>query len=94
MSDYSGPLLADLPNNVWSRSAMVRIAEELALQHHLLAISYYLACQRHYGHAAAEDMYRKQFVGIAGFPRCGSSGRSAWAMAPRRSHTFFRSIRA
>ncbi|GFG65546.1 hypothetical protein MKUB_30360 [Mycobacterium kubicae] len=67
MSDYSGPLLADLPNNVWSRSAMVRIAEELALQHHLLAISYYLACQRHYGHAAAEDMYRKQFVGIAGF---------------------------
>lgn len=67
MSDYSGPLLADLPNNVWSRSAMVRIAEELALQHQLLAISYFLACERHFDTADAIDMYRKQFVGIAGF---------------------------
>ena len=36
MRDYSGPLLADVDFGAFSHSALVRIADEVCLQMHLL----------------------------------------------------------
>ena len=41
--DYPGPLLADLRLEDWSASALRRIAEEVCLQGHLLALSFLAA---------------------------------------------------
>ena len=63
-SDYSGPLLADVPFHEFSHSALVRMAEEVALQGHLLALSYRLAVVTRGLDAA--HLLRKQFTGAAG----------------------------
>jgi hypothetical protein len=63
-ADYTGPLLADVPFHEFSHSALVRMAEEIALQGHLLALSYRRAVATR-GLDAAE-LLRKQFTGAAG----------------------------
>ncbi len=45
-ADYSGPLLSDLRFSDFSRSALVRIAEEICVQHHLLALGFLAAVRR------------------------------------------------
>ena len=62
--DYRGPLLADVPFHEFSHSALVRMADEVALQGHLLALSYRLAVATRGLDAA--DLLRKQFTGAAG----------------------------
>lgn len=65
--DYRGPLVEDLRFAEWSTSALVRIAEEVALQHQLLSLGFLLSLRRY---AESEDqvveIFRKQLIGIAG----------------------------
>lgn len=65
-ADYAGPLLSDIRWEDFSRSALVRIADEIALQHHLLALGFRNAVATRSDAALAETMTRSQFTGIAG----------------------------
>ncbi len=66
-TDYAGPLLDDLRFADWAPSALVRTAEEVCIQGHLLALSYQEALR---ARGAAEDQVRaiarQQLAGIAG----------------------------
>ncbi|WP_040694987.1 hypothetical protein [Nocardia vinacea] len=64
-SDYAGPLLSDLRFADFSKSALVRMADEVCLQHHLLTIGFMTAVRARLTDAAT-DIGRKQFTGIAG----------------------------
>jgi hypothetical protein len=66
VSDYRGPLLSDVRFEDWSRSALVRIAQELCLQGHLLALSFLAALRRRIEPEAAVSFGRRQFTGVAG----------------------------
>lgn len=65
-SDYSGPLLSDVRFGDFSRSALVRIAEEVCLQHHLLALGFLIAVRKRVDEDKALEITRKQLTGIAG----------------------------
>jgi hypothetical protein len=66
-SDYRGPLLADLQFGEWSRSALLRVAEEVCLQGHLLTLSFIAAVRRRVAtDEEAIEFARKQFTGVAG----------------------------
>jgi hypothetical protein len=68
-ADYAGPLLGDLDFAAFSHSALVRIADEVCLQHHLLGQGFELALARHLGGSAPElsrTIPTKQLIGIAG----------------------------
>ena len=65
--DYAGPLLGDVDFAAFSHSALVRIADEVCLQMHLLNLSFGLAVRRRAADAdQALDVATKQLVGIAG----------------------------
>jgi len=66
--DYSGPLLSDVDVTAFSHSALVRIADEICLQMHLLNLSFVLAVRRRAGEdsALATDICTRQLTGIAG----------------------------
>ncbi|MFI7000803.1 hypothetical protein [Nocardia sp. NPDC050175] len=65
-SDYSGPLLSDLRFADFSKSALVRMADEVCLQHHLLTLGFLIALRSRLDPTAAIELGRKQFAGIAG----------------------------
>ncbi|WP_370287810.1 hypothetical protein [Nocardioides sp.] len=66
-SDYAGPLLDDLDFTRFSHAALVRIADEVCLQMHLLNLSFVLAVRaRCTSEEQARAICRKQLVGIAG----------------------------
>ncbi len=66
-ADYSGDLVADVDFGVFSRSALVRIADEVCLQMHLLNLSFVHAVrQRSSDEAQATEIATKQLIGIAG----------------------------
>jgi hypothetical protein len=66
-ADYSGPLLSDLDFSAFSKSALVRIADEVCLQMALLDRSFALALD---ARAETDDevlkIRRKQLIGFAG----------------------------
>ncbi|MGV9826461.1 hypothetical protein [Gordonia sp. NPDC003429] len=65
--DYRGALRDDLQFREWSATALVRIAEEVALQHQLLALGFLVSLRRHAADAEqVTAIYRKQLTGIAG----------------------------
>ena len=65
--DYSGPLLSDVDFAAFSHSALVRIADEVCLQMHLLNLSFALAVRaRAEDEEQAREVMTKQLVGIAG----------------------------
>jgi len=64
--DYSGPLLSDLRFQDFSRAALVRIAEEVCLQHHLLALGFLIAVRKRVDEDKSREITRKQLTGIAG----------------------------
>ena len=68
LSDYAGPLVSDLDFAAFSHAALVRIADEVCLQMHLLNLSFLIALRPRCGDD--EDQFRtiatKQLVGIAG----------------------------
>ncbi|WP_099025334.1 hypothetical protein [Mycolicibacterium palauense] len=67
LSDYSGPLVSDFDFAAYSRSALVRIADEVCLQMHLLNLSYILAVgARATGEDQLRDICTKQLIGLAG----------------------------
>ncbi len=68
MPDYSGDLLADVDFAAFSHSALVRIADEVCLQMHLLVKAFTIAVEkRAAGDAAlARSIRTKQLIGIAG----------------------------
>lgn len=67
-SDYSGPLLTDFDFGAYSHSALVRIADEVCLQMHLLNISFGIAVRARAGADTelATSIRTKQLTGIAG----------------------------
>jgi hypothetical protein len=67
-ADYSGPLLSDVDFGAFSHSALVRIADEVCLQMHLLYLSFALAVRARAGSdaALADSICTKQLIGIAG----------------------------
>jgi hypothetical protein len=66
-SDYAGPLLSDLDLAAFSHSALVRIADEVCLQMHLLDRGFAMAVEaRATSPAQALEIRRKQLTGIAG----------------------------
>jgi hypothetical protein len=66
-SDYSGALLSDFDFATFSHSALVRIADEVCLQMHLLYLSFALAVQtRAEDTQQQSDICTKQLIGIAG----------------------------
>jgi len=66
LGDYSGPLLSDVDFGAFSRSALVRIADEVALQGQLLDLGFVLAVAGRLPAAEARELCVKQLVGIAG----------------------------
>ena len=67
-ADYSGDLLADVDFAAFSHSALVRIADEVCLQMHLLVKSFNIAVAKRAGDDAdlARSIRTKQLIGIAG----------------------------
>lgn len=67
VADYTGPLLSDVDFSAFSHSALVRIADEVCLQMHLLDRAFALAVgERVETDAELVKLRRKQLVGIAG----------------------------
>jgi hypothetical protein len=70
-ADYAGPLVDDLDFAAFSHSALVRIADEVSLQMHLLNLAFLLALRARTGddeagRTQARTIATKQLVGIAG----------------------------
>ncbi|WP_024794880.1 hypothetical protein [Tomitella biformata] len=65
-ADYSGPLLADLQWGEWSGSALARMAAEICLQGHLLALGAAMALGARLEPDVVRDVLRRQFAGTAG----------------------------
>jgi hypothetical protein len=67
-SDYSGDLVSDFDFAAFSHSALVRIADEVALQMHLLNLSFVLAVGKRAGTntGLATEICTKQLIGLAG----------------------------
>ena len=63
---YDGPLLDDVDLPALSHSALVRVADEVALQWHLLALSFVRALRRRGDDATVRRIAARQLVGIAG----------------------------
>ena len=66
LSDYSGPLVSDLDFAAFSKSTLVRIADEVALQVQLLQVACQRAVLRHADEAQTEKILGKQLIGITG----------------------------
>lgn len=67
LHEYSGPMLSDLQFRDWSGSALRRIAEEVCIQGHLLALSFLASTRGHVDtDEEARTFSRRQFTGVAG----------------------------
>ena len=65
--DYGGPLVSDLDFSAFSKSALVRIADEVCLQMHLLVLGFGIAVRARATSAGqADEIATRQLVGIAG----------------------------
>jgi hypothetical protein len=67
-SDYSGALLSDFDFAAVSHSALVRMADEVCLQMHLLNLSFVIAVGKRAGTNTelATEICTKQLIGVAG----------------------------
>ncbi len=66
-ADYSGPLLSDFDFSAFSHSALVRMADEVCLQMHLLYLSFAIAvAARAADEAEALGVCTRGLIGIAG----------------------------
>ncbi len=66
LADYAGPLLADLDFSAFSHSALVRMADEVCLQMHLLNLGFVRAVHRRLEGPAARELCCQQLTGVAG----------------------------
>jgi len=65
-TDYSGPLLSDVDFGAFSHSALVRIADEVALQMQLLDLGFVRALRQRADEPQVREIATRQLVGIAG----------------------------
>lgn len=65
-SDYSGALLADFDFAAFSHSALVRMADEICLQMHLLNLSFIVSVKKRANEKLATEICTKQLTGLAG----------------------------
>jgi hypothetical protein len=67
-SEYSGALVSDFDFGAFSHSALVRMADEVCLQMHLLNLSFILAVGKRAGTNTelATEICTKQLIGLAG----------------------------
>jgi len=65
-ADYSGELLADFDFAAFSHSALVRIADEVCLQMHLLNLSFIVSVRKRADDALTKEICTKQLIGLAG----------------------------
>jgi hypothetical protein len=66
-ADYSGPLLSDLDFGAFSHSALVRMADEVCLQMHLLYLSFAIAVRKRAADdAEAVAVDTRGLIGLAG----------------------------
>ncbi|HJT90872.1 MAG TPA: hypothetical protein VJ777_02865 [Mycobacterium sp.] len=67
-SEYSGELVSDFDFAAFSHSALVRMADEVCLQMHLLNLSFVLAVGKRAGTNVelAKEICTKQLIGLAG----------------------------
>jgi hypothetical protein len=68
LADYSGPLVSDLDFGAFSHSALVRMADEVCLQMHLLYLSFAVAVRARAGSdtGLADSVGTRQLIGLAG----------------------------
>ncbi len=66
LADYSGPLDPDLRVPEFSSPVLRALLDEVALQGHLLVLSFASAVAEHYDEAQARDIVARQFTGVAG----------------------------
>ena len=64
--DYAGALEADLDLGAFDRPTLLRLADEVALQAHLLTMSFLAAVADRHGIGAARDVGVRQLTGLAG----------------------------
>jgi hypothetical protein len=74
--DYAGPLQPDLDFARFSRQTLLALLDEVALQGHLLTLSFADAVEGRSDAATTAEIVRKQFTGIAGV----AAGRIAAAL--------------
>jgi hypothetical protein len=74
--DYAGPLQPDLDLETFSRRTLLALLDEVALQGHLLTLSFASAIESRSDAPTMTEIVRKQFVGIAGV----AAGRIAAAL--------------
>jgi hypothetical protein len=65
-SDYAGPIVSDIDFTGFSKSALVRMAEEVSLQWHLLVLSFVKAVAARTTPDKTREITRRQFTGVAG----------------------------
>jgi len=88
-ADYSGPLLSDVDFGAFSHSALVRMADEVCLQMHLLYLSFAIAVRaRAADDAEAVSVGTRGLIGLAGLAaerihRALGSPASGWGSLPR-----------
>jgi hypothetical protein len=68
LADYSGPLVSDFDFGASSHSALVRMADEVCLQMHLLYLSFAVAVRARAGSdtVLADSICTRQLIGLAG----------------------------
>jgi hypothetical protein len=68
LADYSGPLVSDFDFEAFSHSALVRMADEVCLQMHLLYLSFAVAVRARAGSdtGLAASVGTRQLIGLAG----------------------------
>lgn len=64
--DYSGALRSDIEFADFSQSALVRVADEICLQMHLLSLGFAHSVHSRLQSDEARELYAKQLLGIAG----------------------------
>jgi hypothetical protein len=68
LADYSGPVVSDFDFNAYSHSALVRMADEVCLQMHLLYLSFAIAVRARAGSdiKLADSICTRGLIGVAG----------------------------
>ena len=68
LADYSGPVVSDFDFNAYSHSALVRMADEVCLQMHLLYLSFAIAVRARAGSDVklADSICTRGLTGVAG----------------------------
>jgi hypothetical protein len=68
LDDYSGPVVSDFDFAAYSHSALVRMADEVCLQMHLLYLSFAIAVRARAGSdiKLADSICTRQLTGVAG----------------------------